>query len=79
MNNDQIYEIIEKYDGSGEIEECSEELDALLSSSEDVVLFEINEDTDVFYSCGLDIFYVSVAWTDKNGNLHLCGSRLTSH
>jgi hypothetical protein len=40
--------------------------------------YKIYSDTDVFDSCGLGIFYVTVSWIDTAGELHICGDRLTS-
>ena len=37
----------------------------------------VKSDTDVFDSCGLDIYYIMVSWIDTDG-LHLCGNRLTA-
>lgn len=31
-------------------------------------------DTDVFDSCGLDIYYVSVCWVDKYNKLNIVGA-----
>ncbi len=75
---DKIYDIIEKYDGSGQIDECVEEIEEMLDNNEDVYSYKIHSDTDVFDSCGLDIFYVSVAYIDMYNDLHICGDRLTS-
>lgn len=82
MSDNEIYDIIEKYDGSGDIDECIGEIETLLEKyiSEGVIKkFETFLDTDVFDSCGLDIYYISVAWIDNSDELHICGSRLTSH
>jgi len=75
---EEIYEIIEEFDGSGEIDECVEEIEKLFIDNSDISNYEVFTDTDVFDSCGLDIFYISVAWVDIDGELHICGSRLTS-
>lgn len=73
---DKIYEIIEEYDGSGDVDECVDKIEEFLKEN-NITDYKIEDDTDVYDSCGLDIFYISVAWNDENG-LHLCGSRLTS-
>jgi len=76
---EKIYEIIELYDGTGEIDECVEEIEEMLSQNKTEVLrWTIHSDTDVFDSCGLDIFYISVAYVDANNELQICGDRLTS-
>lgn len=74
---DKIYEIIDKYDGTGGVDECIDELENYLSSEFDSNNFVIKSDIDVFDSCGLSIYYIMVAWNDTDG-LHLCGNRLTS-
>lgn len=75
---EKVYEIIESFDRTGETDECAEEIEKLFIENSDISNYEVFTDTDVFDSCGLDIFYVSVAWVDVNNKLHICGSRLTS-
>jgi len=74
---EKIYEIIEKYDETGDIDSCEEEIDELMENNENVKQFMILKDTDVFDSCGLDIYYISVAYTDVDGEINICGDRLT--
>lgn len=74
---EKICEIIDKYDGTGEIDECIDEIENYLSEKFESSNFIVKSDADVFDSCGLDIYYIMVAWSDKYG-LHLCGDRLTS-
>lgn len=73
---EKIYEIIEWFDGTGNIDDCVFTIEEFLKENA-ITDYKIESDTDVFDSCGLGIFYVSVAWNDSNG-LNLCGSRLTS-
>lgn len=73
---EKIYEIIDKHDEYGEVDECVEELGNYLSEKIESKNFLIKSDTDVFDSCGLDIYYIMVSWIDEDG-LHLCGNRLT--
>lgn len=73
----KIYEIIEKHDEYGNIDECEAEIDEFLENNENVKQFMIMKDTDVFDSCGLDIYYISVAYTDIDGEINICGNRLT--
>lgn len=75
---DKIYEIIEEYGGSGEIDECAEDIEWFMERNVGVKDYKIHSDTDVFDSCGLGIFYVAVSWIDTAGELHICGDRLTS-
>jgi len=75
---EKIYEIIEKYDGTGEIDECVGEIEEMLDNNKDVLRYKTHSDTDVFDSCGLDIFYISVSYVDRNNDLQICGDRLTS-
>ena len=73
---EKIYKIIDKYDKRGEVDECVDEIESFLSKECNLKDFEVVSD-DVFDSCGLDIYYIMVAWNDSDG-LHLCGNRLTS-
>lgn len=75
---DNIYELIDKHDGCGAIDECEDDISEYLASTDNVFQYKVWKDTDVFDSCGLDIFYISAAWIDKNGELQICGARLTS-
>lgn len=76
--NEKFYEIMEKYDGTGEFDECVEEIQKMLSENKDTVLhWGTRIDTDVFDSCGLSIGYISVAYIDLNNNLNIIGDRLT--
>ena len=74
---EKIYEIIDKHDECGEVDECVDEIESFLSEKCNLTDFKVVSDTDVFDSCGLDIYYIMVAWNDSDG-LHLCGDRLTS-
>ena len=74
---EKIYEIINKHDiKTGKVDECIDELENYLSDKFESNNFRIKSDTDVFDSCGLDIYYIMVSWIDTDG-LHLCGNRLT--
>ena len=73
---EKVYEIIDKYGENGTLDECIEELENYLSKTIKSNSFSVKSDTDVFASCGLDIYYIMAAWTEPDG-LHLCGSRLT--
>lgn len=73
---ERVYEIIDKYDETGEVDECIDELENYLSEKFESNNFIVKSDTDVFDSCGLDIYYIMVSWIDIDG-LHLCGNRLT--
>lgn len=75
---EKIYEIIEEYDGSGDIDECVGDIREYLDKNTTVKAYDIHTDTDVFDSCGLDIFYISVGWIDEYGDVNVCGDRLTS-
>ena len=82
MSNDEIknkiWDLIAEYDETGQLDECAEEIDSFMKLQENIKSFKIDTDSDVFDSCGLDIFYVSVAWVDENDTLEICGDRLTS-
>lgn len=80
MINEKIYEIIEKYDETGNVDGCVEEINEFMEdmiSNNEILKFKTFTDTDVFDSCGLDIYYISISWIDKNNDLDICGSRLT--
>lgn len=49
----------------------------LSQNKAEVLRWAIHTDTDVFDSCGLDIFYISVAYVDSDDELQICGDRLT--
>ena len=36
--------------------------------------YNYESDTDVFDSCGLGIYYLSICWVDNNDELHIAGS-----
>lgn len=74
---EKIYEIIDKHDECGEVDECVDEIESFLSGECNLSDFKVISDTDVFDSCGLNIYYIMVAWNDLDG-LHLCGDRLTA-
>ena len=78
---EKIYDIISEYDESGGLDECTEEIEKYMDSLVEIgeiLTYDILSDSDVFDSCGLDIFYVAVAWVDTNSNVHIIGDRLTS-
>ncbi len=74
---EKIYEIIDKCDEYGEVDECVDEIKLFLSKKCNLTDFKVVSDTDVFDSCGLEVYYIMVAWNDSDG-LHLCGHRLTA-
>ncbi len=74
----EIFDIIGRYDGRGETDECIGEIKDYLEENNNIEDFKVDVDIDVYSSCGLDIYYIMIAWNDKAG-LHLCGSKLTSY
>ena len=82
MNNDVIYDIIEKYDGNGNVGECVGEIKDTLNElvhNGEVQEFKVWSDTDVYDSCGLDIYYIAVTWIGKHGELNICGASLENY
>ena len=71
---EKFYEIMEKED---DFDELIEEVEEMLEAEKKKV--NINEyahfsDTDVFDSCGLDIYYLTICWIDKDGKLQIEGT-----
>jgi hypothetical protein len=72
---EKIWEIIEEYDNV-DIDECIGAIEDYLKDNPNVKSYKMYSDTDVFDSCGLDIYYISVSWIDVDGNLDICGSKI---
>ena len=82
VNNDVIYDIIEKYNGNGSVDECVGEIKDTLNElvhNGEVQEFKVWSDTDVYDSCGLDIYYIAVTWIGKHGELNICGASLKNY
>lgn len=76
-----ILEILEKYDGTGQVDECTKEIEEYLQPLNDtgkILGFLVYQDDDVFDSCGLDLYYIAASWVDRKHNINICGSRITS-
>lgn len=72
---DKFYEIMEQEDkGYDEIKEEVSELFSNAKLSCEIQDFIFKTDEDVFDSCGLDIYYVSVSWIDDNEQLQIAGA-----
>lgn len=71
---DKFYEIMEKEDSFDEL--IGEVKDMLESEKENgnIKNYNYESDTDVFDSCGLGIYYLSICWVDNNDELHIAGS-----
>lgn len=77
---EKFYDLLEKEnvdldDIVGEIEECFE----LEKQNGTIKDYKIETDCDVFESCGLDIYYVSVCWIDLTNELHIVGGSYYSY
>lgn len=72
---ESIWEIIEKYD-NGDIDECIEEIKTYLGNNKSIKQYKVYYDDDVFDSCGLDIYYLSVSWIDNDDVLDVCGAKI---
>jgi len=76
---EQIYDIVTKYDETGQVFECVEEIKEMLDNRKEYVLrYKTYVDDDLFCSCGMSSSYISVAYIDKNNELQIYGDRLTS-
>lgn len=73
----EMYNIIDKFDGKGDVDGCISEIEDFLKGS-GITDFNVEADMDVFESCGLDIYYICAAWNDEKG-LNLFGSALFSY
>lgn len=70
-----IWDIIEKHDND-DIDECVGEIEAYLQANYNIKSYRVDADTDVYDSCGLDIYYISACWIDMSDNLDMCGLKL---
>ena len=79
MIREKFYEIMEKEDGFDEL--IGEVEDMLKEEKEkgNIKHYEYFSDEDVFDSCGLSIFYLSICWIDLEDKLHIAGDRYYSH
>lgn len=72
---DKFYEIMEQEDkGYKEIKKEVSELFVEAKSSGEIQDFIFRTDEDVFDSCGLDIYYISVGWIDNDDELQIAGA-----
>lgn len=71
---EKFYEIMEKEDGFDEL--IGEVEDMLKEKKEKGIIKDYNHisDIDVFDSCGLVIYYLSICWIDNDNKLHIAGS-----
>lgn len=77
---DKFYEIMEQEDkGYDEIKEEVSELFSNAKLSCEIQDFIFTTDEDVFDSCGLDIYYVSVSWIDNEDKLQIAGASYYSY
>ena len=76
---EKFYEIMEKEDPLeslvGEVKKMLEEekINGNISS------YTYEQDMDVYDSCGLDIYYLSIAWVNVDGSLEVAGASYWSH
>ena len=71
---DKFYEIMEKEDS---FDELIRNVKYMLESEKEngnIKNYNYESDTDVFDSCSLDIYYLSICWVDNNDELHIAGS-----
>lgn len=60
------------------VSEIKDTLNELVHNGE-VQEFKVWSDTDVYDSCGLDIYYIAVTWIGKHGELNICGVSLENY
>ncbi len=72
---DKFYEIMEQEEkGYDEIKKEVSELFEKAKLCGEIQDFIFTTDEDVFDSCGLDIYYVSVSWIDNDNRLQIAGA-----
>lgn len=72
---DKFYEIMEQEEkGYEEIKEEVSESFSNAKSNGEIKDFIFTTDEDVFDSCGLDIYYISVSWIDEDDKLQIAGA-----
>lgn len=82
--NDEIFKIVdiceedENKDCDCAIEMIENYLDFLVKNKE-IIDYCYDVDYDVFDSCGLDIFYISIAFIDNNNTLKVTGISYRSY
>nr|DAO43714.1 MAG TPA: hypothetical protein [Caudoviricetes sp.] len=71
---DKFHEIMEKEDDFDEL--IGEVKDMLESEKQNgnIKNYNYESDIDVFDSCGLDIYYLSICWVDNNDELQIAGA-----
>lgn len=71
---DKFYEIMEQEEKDyKEIKKEVSELFEEAKLSGEIQDFIFRTDEDVFDSCGLDIYYISVSWIDDDNKLQIAG------
>ena len=71
---DKFYEIMEKEDSFDELIRNVKDMLESEKENGNIKNYNYESDTDVFDSCGLDIYYLSICWVDNNDELHIAGS-----
>lgn len=72
---DKFYKIMEQEDkGYEEIKKEISELFVEAKSCGKIQDFIFRTDEDVFDSCGLDIYYISVSWINDDDKLQIAGA-----
>ena len=76
---EKFYDIMDK---EGSFDELIYEVENMLEEEKNngnISSYKYESDTDVYDSCGLDIYYLSVAWVNKDGSLEVVGASYWSH
>lgn len=76
---EKFYKIMEKEDS---FDELINEVEDMLKEEKDkgnISSYKYESDTDVYDSCGLDIYYLSIAWVNKDGSLEVAGASYWSY
>lgn len=77
---DKFYEIMEKEDC--DFDEMIGEVTRMFEKEKkkgNIKDYKHFSDEDVFDSCGLDIYYLSVSWIDNDNQIHIAGASYYSN
>ena len=71
---EKFYDIMEKED---DFSVLKNEVKAMLDEAKlsgKILDYEMNSDIDVYDSPGMDIYYLSIAWVNNDGELNIAGT-----
>ena len=76
---EKFYDIMEKED---DFSVLKNEVKAMLDEAKlsgKILDYEMNSDIDVYDSPGMDIYYLSIAWVNNDGELNIAGTSYCSY